>query len=156
MRPPNVLLLVTDQQRRPRHWPEDPEWLARLMPNEAELARTGLSFDSAFCNASMCSPSRATLFTGTYPARHGVTLTLTAADLKPDPRNLPASVAELAGALTRSRRTAAAGGGRCSPPASSASARRAAASPSCDRRPRTWARCWAPPATRSATRESGT
>jgi choline-sulfatase len=96
MRPPNLLLLITDQQRRPRHWPEEPGWLRELMPNEAELARTGLSFRSCFCNTSMCSPSRATLFTGLYPARHGVTLTLTAADLKPDPRNTPAVVANLA------------------------------------------------------------
>jgi choline-sulfatase len=40
----------------------------------------------------MCSPSRATLFTGTYPAQHGVTLTLTAADLRPNPRYAPAVV----------------------------------------------------------------
>ena len=26
--PPNVLLVITDQQRQPRHWPEDPGWLA--------------------------------------------------------------------------------------------------------------------------------
>ncbi len=45
MRPPNLLLLITDQQRRPQHWPEDPVWLRELMPNEAELARTGLSPD---------------------------------------------------------------------------------------------------------------
>jgi choline-sulfatase len=96
MRPPNLLLLITDQQRQPRHWPDDPGWLGELMPNEAELARTGLSFRNGFCNTSMCSPSRATLFTGLYPARHGVTLTLTAADLKPDPRNAPAVVTELA------------------------------------------------------------
>jgi choline-sulfatase len=101
MRPPNVLLLITDQQRRPRHWPEDPGWLRELMPNEAELARTGLSFRNGFCNASMCSPSRATLLTGLYPARHGVTLTLTAADLKPDPRHAPAVVADLVRLLLR-------------------------------------------------------
>jgi len=47
------------------------------MPNDAELRRTGLSFNNAFCNSAMCSPSRATLFTGRYPAEHGVTLTLT-------------------------------------------------------------------------------
>ena len=99
---PNILLLITDQQRSPRHWPEDPAWLRQLMPSEAELARTGLSFNSAFCNASMCSPSRATLLTGTYPARHGVTLTLTAGDLKPDPRNLPPSLLELGQILSRS------------------------------------------------------
>jgi arylsulfatase A-like enzyme len=87
---PNILLVITDQQRQPRHWPQDPGWLRELMPNEAELARTGLTFTSAFCNTAMCSPSRATLFTGRYPAEHGVTLTLTAADLHPDPRNAPA------------------------------------------------------------------
>ena len=101
MRPPNLLLLITDQQRWPRHWPDDPGWLGELMPNEAELARTGLTFRNGFCNTSMCSPSRATLFTGLYPARHGVTLTLTAADLKPDPRNGPAVVADLARLMLR-------------------------------------------------------
>jgi choline-sulfatase len=84
--------LITDQQRYRRHWPDDPCWLRELAPNDAELARTGLSFRNAFCNTAMCSPSRATLFTGTYPAQHGVTLTLTAADLRPDPRYAPAVV----------------------------------------------------------------
>jgi arylsulfatase A-like enzyme len=101
MRPPNMLLLITDQQRRARHWPEDPGWLRALMPNEAELARTGLTFRNGFCDASMCSPSRATLLTGLYPARHGVTLTLTAADLRPDPRHGPAVVASLARLMAR-------------------------------------------------------
>lgn len=101
MRPPNLLLLITDQQRRPRHWPEDPGWLRELMPNQAELERTGLSFRNGFCNTSMCSPSRATLFTGQFPARHGVHLTLTAGDLQPDPRNTPAIVANVARIATR-------------------------------------------------------
>jgi choline-sulfatase len=101
-RPPNILLIITDQQRLPRHWPQDPGWLAQLMPNEAELARTGLVFSNAFCNAAMCSPSRATLLTGRYPAEHRVELTLTAADLHPDPRNGPAVAATAAGILRRS------------------------------------------------------
>ena len=98
-RQPNIVLLITDQQRAPRHWPQDPGWLRALMPNEAELVRTGLSFTNAYCNTAMCSPSRSTLFTGLYPARHGVPLTLTAADLKPNLLNTPAVVSDLAGIL---------------------------------------------------------
>lgn len=99
--PPNLLLLITDQQRQPRHWPQEPGWLEALTPNDAELARTGLRFEQAFCNTAMCSPSRATLFTGRWPAEHGVGLTLTAADLRPDPRNSPHVAATMARILAR-------------------------------------------------------
>ena len=99
MKQPNLLLLITDQQRRPRHWPADPAWLAELMPNEAELARTGLTFTNAFCSTSMCSPSRSTLFTGRYPAEHGVILTLTGDELRPDPRYAPAVARTMASIL---------------------------------------------------------
>jgi arylsulfatase A-like enzyme len=101
VKPPNLLLLITDQQRAPRHWPEDPGWLRDLMPNDAEIRRTGLSFRNAFCSSAMCSPSRASLFTGLYPPEHGVELTLTAADLKPNPRYAPAVAATMAGILRR-------------------------------------------------------
>lgn len=101
MRRPNILLVITDQQRFPRHWPDDASWLAHLMPNDAELARTGIRFTQAFCNTAMCSPSRATLLTGRYPAEHGVGLTLTAADLRPDPRHAPAVLETAAGILRR-------------------------------------------------------
>jgi choline-sulfatase len=101
VRQPNVLLIITDQQRYQRHWPDDAGWHDALMPNDAELARTGIRFTRAFCNTAMCSPSRATLLTGRYPAEHGVTLTLTAADLRPDPRNTPAVIRTAAGILAR-------------------------------------------------------
>jgi len=94
-RPPNLLLLITDQQRAPQHWPDQPGWLRELTPADHELARTGLSFKRAFCATCMCSPSRATLLTGDFPSRHGVTLTLTAADLRPDRRNFPAVFASV-------------------------------------------------------------
>ncbi len=100
--PPNFLIVITDQQRASRHWPQDAGWLAELMPNDAELARSGLRFTQAFCNTAMCSPSRATLLTSRFPAEHGVELTLTAADLRPDPRNAAAVAATMAKILKRS------------------------------------------------------
>lgn len=101
MKPPNLLVLITDQQRAPRHWPDDPGWLRELMPNDAEIRRTGLGFRNAFCSSAMCSPSRASLFTGLYPPEHGVELTLTAADLRPNPRYAPAVAATMARILRR-------------------------------------------------------
>jgi len=74
-RRPNLILLITDQQRAPQHWPRDPAWLDDLMPNDAELRRTGMSFSRAFIATAMCSPSRTSLLTGLYPSRHGVPLT---------------------------------------------------------------------------------
>ena len=89
---PNLILLLTDQQRQPQHWPEDPAWLERLAPNDAELRRTGMTFTHAFTASAMCSPSRASLMTGKRPSRHGVTLTMTEGDLWPDRSNAPAAL----------------------------------------------------------------
>jgi arylsulfatase A-like enzyme len=88
-RPPNLLLLITDQQRAPMHWPTEPGWLDSLTPTDAELRRTGVSFERAFVATCMCSPSRASFLTGTFPSRHGVKLTLTYGDLWPAPATLP-------------------------------------------------------------------
>jgi len=99
--PPSFIVLITDQTRRPQHWPTEPGWLDSLMPNEAELARTGVRFNRAFCNTAMCSPSRATLLTSRWPAEHGVDLTLTAADLRPDLRNSPSVAATMGRILAR-------------------------------------------------------
>lgn len=73
---PNLLILVSDQERYPRNWPAG--WAdTNLNKARKRLMDNGLDFSRAFCNASMCSPSRGSLFTGLYPAQHGVTLTLT-------------------------------------------------------------------------------
>lgn len=72
---PNIVLVVTDQERPSMHWP--PGWAEQNLPNRQRLVNQGLSFTQAFCNSAMCSPSRSTFFTGLYPAQHGVTATLT-------------------------------------------------------------------------------
>ncbi len=42
-------------------------------PTLDALARDGVLFSSAFCNAPVCGPSRASFYTGRYPASHGAT-----------------------------------------------------------------------------------
>ncbi len=42
------------------------------MPNLAAFREQGLTFSRAFCPAPHCCPSRASFFSGLYPAEHGV------------------------------------------------------------------------------------
>ena len=43
-----------------------------LTPNIDKLATEGIRFTRAYCNNSVCSPSRATFLTGLMPSQHGV------------------------------------------------------------------------------------
>lgn len=70
----NLVIFITDQDRAIQHFPEN--WAEENLPGLTRLQQTGITFDNAFCNACMCSPSRATLFTGRFPAQHGVKYTL--------------------------------------------------------------------------------
>jgi arylsulfatase A-like enzyme len=97
---PNMIVLMTDQQRSPMHWPSG-QWLRELCPADAEIARTGLTFESMRANTSMCSPVRATFLTGQMPARHGVPLTLTHGGAPANPQHLPGIVATAAKARRR-------------------------------------------------------
>jgi arylsulfatase A-like enzyme len=72
---PDMILIITDEQRATQHFP--PGWEEENLPTLTFLKKNGFSFDRAFCNTCMCSPSRATLFTGIYPAKHKVSQTLT-------------------------------------------------------------------------------
>jgi len=72
---PDLILIITDQERATQHFPEN--WEKENLKAMTFLKKNGFSFDRAFCNTCMCSPSRATLFTGTFPAQHGITETLT-------------------------------------------------------------------------------
>lgn len=70
----NVVLFITDQDRAIQHFPRG--WAARNLPGLSRLQRHGVTFSNAFTNACMCSPARATLMTGYFPAQHGVKYTL--------------------------------------------------------------------------------
>lgn len=75
MEKPNLVLIITDQERPPMHWPAG--YAEERLPSRARLLKHGISFEQATCNTAMCSPSRATLLTGLMPAQHGVVDTLT-------------------------------------------------------------------------------
>ncbi|HEV2712919.1 MAG TPA: sulfatase-like hydrolase/transferase [Gaiellaceae bacterium] len=79
-RKPNIVLIVTDQEREPMHWPEG--WADANLPSRRRLLDNGLQFTRARCNTAACSSSRATMMTGLYPAQHGVKNLVTADDPK--------------------------------------------------------------------------
>jgi arylsulfatase A-like enzyme len=72
----NLVLIITDQERAPMHWPEG--FAEEQLVSRSRLLRHGVCFENAVCNTAMCSPSRATFLTGLMPAQHGVVDTLTA------------------------------------------------------------------------------
>ena len=66
-RRPNQLLIVSDEERRN-------DWLqGRVeLPAHQRLMADGLTFNRYYTHSSPCSPSRASLYTGSYLAEHGV------------------------------------------------------------------------------------
>ena len=72
---PDIVFIITDQERATQNFPDN--WEKENLPTLTKLKKNGFSFEKAFCNSCMCTPSRATLFTGTYPAQHRATQTLT-------------------------------------------------------------------------------
>jgi choline-sulfatase len=72
----NVILFIIDQQRAVQHFPKG--WEKQYLPGLTRLKQNGITFQNAVCNTSMCSPSRSTLFSGYFPAQHGVKYTLEA------------------------------------------------------------------------------
>lgn len=70
----NLIIFITDQDRAIQHFPDG--WSEANLPGMTRLQQNGVTFDNAFCNSCMCSPSRSSLFTGYFPAQHGVKYTL--------------------------------------------------------------------------------
>ena len=69
MEKPNIVLIMTDQQRWDALGCVQP--VVRT-PGLDSLAREGIFFDQAVCQAPMCVPSRNSLMFGLYPSQTGV------------------------------------------------------------------------------------
>jgi len=83
---PNIVLIITDQQRQAQHWPDG--WIEAHMPTMARLQNHGVTFTNNFTAASACAPSRASFLTGVYPSVHGVTDTPPSPPLRSDITNI--------------------------------------------------------------------
>lgn len=70
MNRPNILLLCTDQQRGDSLRCTGASWA--VTPNLDRLASEGALFNNCYVQNPVCSPSRASLFTGKYVANHGL------------------------------------------------------------------------------------
>jgi arylsulfatase A-like enzyme len=68
MRQPNLLFLITDQQRADTTEPGTP----CQMPHLARLAAAGTRFTRCYTANPICSPARASLMTGLLPHSHGM------------------------------------------------------------------------------------
>lgn len=104
---PNLLFIITDQERYLQHWPDD--FCEQHLPAMTRLKQNGLSFTHAFTPTCMCSPSRATFLTSQYPSLHGVTSTGS-----PQPKHvLPEDIPTLATVLKKAGYTTIEWQGKC-------------------------------------------
>ena len=74
-RAPNIIVLMTDQERHHMHWPAG--WAEKNLPGLQRLKRHGLYFNRAYTAVCQCSPSRAAMMTGRFAPVNRVTQTLT-------------------------------------------------------------------------------
>ena len=66
---PNIILLMDDQHRWDALGVVDP---AVQTPNLDAIAKSGILFDQAVCQAPMCTPSRNSMMLGLYPNQIGI------------------------------------------------------------------------------------
>jgi arylsulfatase A-like enzyme len=88
---PNILLIMTDEERYPPPY-EDAgvaEFRRTQMPARERIRTGGLELHRHYAGSTACAPSRATLFSGQYPSLHGVSKTDGTAKAAPDPAGAP-------------------------------------------------------------------
>lgn len=84
---PNVLIVMTDEERYPPPYEDDvvTRWRQERLPARHALRDGGVELHRHYTAATACLPSRASLFTGQYPSRHGVDQTDGLAKRSTDP-----------------------------------------------------------------------
>jgi len=87
MSSPNILLVMTDEERYPPPYESDAVRAFRKshLTARESIRSTGVEFHRHYAGSTACTPSRATLFTGQYPSLHGVSSTDGAAKQATDP-----------------------------------------------------------------------
>lgn len=60
----NIIVILTDQERYPTHWPEG--WAEKNLVSNARLRKHGITFHRAYTAASECTPSRAVLISSEH------------------------------------------------------------------------------------------
>jgi arylsulfatase A-like enzyme len=69
--PPNILLIMTDQHRFDT-LSSHANRFGPGLPAIDKLARYGTTFETAYCTAPICGPSRGSIMTGLHPSQNGV------------------------------------------------------------------------------------
>lgn len=67
---PNIVMIISDDQG---YWAMGCAGNDEIItPNLDKLAKEGIRFNQFFCASPVCSPARASLFTGKIPSQHGI------------------------------------------------------------------------------------
>ena len=77
MTSPNILLIMTDEERYPPPYETDAvkSFRENQLPARESIRDGALEFHRHYAGSCACLPSRATLFTGQYPSLHGASQT---------------------------------------------------------------------------------
>ncbi len=87
MRKPNILIIMTDEERFPMGYEGEAVFKYRdsEMPGRRKIREAAVSFERHYAASTACEPSRASFFTGQYPSLHGVSQTSGLAKSSSDP-----------------------------------------------------------------------